>query len=67
MIPRTGPNDKAQFIAVNGEAIRVKPGVTVTVKRKFVEAYMNSVEAKREAWQTQDRAAQLSRKALAEL
>lgn len=67
MIPRTGPDDKPVLIGVNGEFIRIRPGEQVSVKRKFVEAYMNSVEAKREAWKTQDRAAKLSRKALAEL
>lgn len=67
MIPRTGPDDKAVFIGVNGEAIRVKPGVQVRVKRKFVEAWENSKAQEREAWQTQDRAAKASRKALADL
>jgi len=67
MIPMTGPDAKPQLIGVNGEFIRVRPGVQVQVKRKFVEAYMNAKAQEHEAWLTQTRAQNASRKALAEL
>ena len=66
-IPMSGPDAKPVLIGVNGEFIRVKPGEIVQVKRKFVEAYMNAQKQEREAWQTQTRAQNASRKALAEL
>lgn len=67
MIPRTSPEDRPVLIGVNGEFIRVKPGETVTVRRKFVEAWMNAQTQRREAWKTQSAAAAASKKALAEL
>ena len=67
MIPRSSPEDRPVFIGVNGDTIRVMPGETVTVRRKFVEAWMNAQTQKREAWRTQSAAAAASKKALAEL
>lgn len=67
MVPFSGPDAKPELIGVNGEFIRVKPGVTVSVKRKFVEAWNNSQAQARAAWQTQVNAQNASRKALAEL
>ena len=67
MIPRTSPEDRPVLIGCNGEFIRVKPGETVTVRRKFVEVWMNAQTQKREAWKTQDAAQKASKKALAEL
>ena len=66
MIPFGGEN-KPVFIGVNGETIRVMPGVTVSVKRKFVEAYENAQAQERVAWETQIRAQNASKKALADL
>ena len=67
IIPLTSPDDRPVFIGVNGDAIRVKPGVNVKVKRKFVEAWEHSMEAKREAMQTRINAQKASKRALAEL
>lgn len=66
MIP-FGGDTKPVLIGVNGEFIRVRPGETVSVKRKFVEAWLNARAQEREAWQAQARAQNASRKALAEL
>lgn len=65
-IPFTG-DTKPVLIGVNGEFIRVRPGVTVSVKRKFVEAFANAQTQEREAWEAQIRAQNASKKALAEL
>ncbi len=67
LIPRTSPEDKAVLIGVNGEFIRVKPGVTVSVRRKFAEAWRNAQAQEREAWRSSLRAQNASKKALAEL
>jgi len=67
MVPMTGPDAKPVLIGVNGEFIRIRPGEQVSVKRKFVEAYMNSRKQEREAWQTQVRAQKASQRALTEL
>ena len=66
-IPMSGPDSKPVLIGVNGEFIRVRPGEVVQVKRKFVEAYYNSKKQEREAWMTQTRAQNASKKALADL
>jgi len=67
MVPMSGPDSKPVLIGVNGEFIRIRPGETVTVRRKFVEAYNNAMKQERAAWETQTRAQNASRKALADL
>ena len=67
MIPRTGPSDEAKVIGVNGEFIRVRPGVQVRVKRKFVEAWEHAQDQRNAAWQAQVKRQEASRKALADL
>ena len=67
IIPRSGPDDKAVLLGVNGEFIRVMPGEPVKVKKKFVEAWENAQAAQREAWEAQSRAQKASQKALADL
>ncbi len=62
-----GGDTKPVLIGVNGEFIRVLPGVTVSVKRKFAEAWKNSQAQERVAWETQRRAQEASRRALADL
>ena len=42
-IPKKSRDDTERFLAVNGENILVKTGITVKVKRKFKEVYDNSV------------------------
>ncbi len=48
------------FLAVNGETLRVKRGETVQIKRKFVEAWNNSlaqtIEARRAREKAKDQA-----------
>ena len=65
-IPYGGEN-RPVFIGVNGDSIRVRPGETVTVKRKFVEAWRNAQAQERAAWQTQIHAQDASKRALADL
>ncbi len=44
------------FLAVNGETVRVKRGTTVQIKRKFVEAWNNSLAQTNEAIRAQEKA-----------
>lgn len=67
MLPFNGADTKPVMIGVNGEFIRVRPGVTVSVKRKFVEAWLNAQTQERAAWEAQIKAQNAGRKALAEL
>lgn len=67
MIPSRGPEEREQFIGVNGQTVAVKPGEPVKIKRKFVEAYENSIAQERAAWKAQKDAQNLGRKPLAEL
>ena len=66
MIP-LGADSSPVFIGVNGDTVRVRPGETVQLKRKFVEAYEHSVAQRRAAWRAQSAAQNASRRALAEL
>ena len=67
LIPRTGPDDRAVLIGVNGEFIRVLPGVAVQVKRPFAEAFENAKAQDDAAWAARVRAMNAAKKALAEL
>ena len=67
LIPRRGPDDRAVLIGVNGEFIRVLPGVAVSVRRRFAEAWANAKAQDDAAWLARVRAMNASRKALAEL
>ena len=67
LIPRVGPDDRPVLIGVNGEFIRVLPGVTVSVRRRFAEAWENARTQDNEAWEARVRAMNASRRALAEL
>ena len=64
MIPDSG-DDRAVFIGVNGECIRVRPGVPVSVRRKFVEAWRNAQAQERAAQETQRSARSAGEKAFA--
>ena len=65
-IPFTG-DTKPELIGVNGEFIRVMPGETVSVKRKFVEAWQNAKSQEQAALRAQVRAQNAGKKALADL
>lgn len=67
LIPRVGPDDRPVVIGVNGEFIRVLPGVTVRVRRPFAEAWENARAQDDAAWQARVRAMNAARRALAEL
>lgn len=67
VIPRTGPEDSPVFIGVNGDSVRVVPGVRVQLKRKFVEVYEHAQKQEREAWEAQRKLLEASNKALADL
>ena len=67
VIPRGGIDERAVLIGVNGEFVRVQPGETVRVKRKFVEAWEHARQQEREAWKAQVKAQEAGRRALAEL
>lgn len=67
VIPRTGPDDAPVFIGVNGDSVRVVPGVRVQLKRKFVEAYEHALKQEHEAWETQRKLLESSKNALADL
>ncbi len=67
LIPRVGPDDRAVLIGVNGEFIRVLPGVTVSVRRPFAEVWENARAQDAAAWEARVRAMNASRRALAEL
>lgn len=66
-IPFNGADTKPVLIGVNGEFVRIRPGETVSVKRKFIEAWQHAKAQERDAWQAQARAQNASRKALADL
>ena len=67
LIPRVGPDDRAVVIGVNGEFIRVLPGVPVRVRRRFAEAWENARAQDDAAWKARVAAMNASKKALAEL
>lgn len=47
-----GKSQQEIFCAVNGEAIRIKRGVPVKIKRKFYEALQNAAKQQYAAYQT---------------
>ena len=65
-IPMTADSTPV-FIGVNGETVRIRPGHTVRVKRKFVEVWEHAQKQQAEAWARQRQAQEASRRALAEL
>ena len=60
-----GPRDL--FIAVNGESVRLKRGVPVKLRRKFLEALQNAEQQAYDAWLEREKAAGAAAAALAEL
>lgn len=62
LVPFTAPIDptghrREIILGVNGETIRVKRGITVEIKRKFVEVWNNSEEQRMAAYETIERTA----------
>ena len=54
------------FVAVNGESLRIKRGVPVMIRRKFLEAIENARQQAYEAWLQREKAAGAASTALAE-
>lgn len=62
-----GKADQSIFVAVNGENIRIRRGVSVKIKRKFKEVLDNASEQEAAAYQYAVAAQSGSAKALADL
>lgn len=54
-------------VGVNGELIRIKRGVPVRIKRKFLEALQNAADQRMAAFQYQSKAQQQARQAFTNL
>lgn len=70
MLPVTGidaQSMKPLYVGVNGESVRIQPGVPVMLKRKFVEALSNSTDQRLAAWRYMQQQQAKSRKALSEM
>lgn len=62
------PNSmKPLFVGVNGETIRLQPGVPVRIKRKFLDAILAANGQQLAAWRYMAEQQQNSRAALSEL
>ena len=60
-------DDRPIFVGVNGENIRIRRGVPVRIKRKFLEALANAQDQEYAAYQAIHNAQEQGKKALAEL
>ena len=67
LIPAAAPDARAVFLGVNGVGIRVKPGESVRVQRKYAEVWENAQAQERAAWEARRRAQETAKKALADL
>ena len=66
--PLLGPDGARDlFIAVNGESVRLKRGVPVKLRRKFLEALQNAEHQAYDAWLQREQAAAAAASALAEM
>ena len=61
------PNKKDILVSVNGETVRIKRGVPVKIKRKFLNVLHQSAEQEMAAYLAMQRAQAQSRKAMANL
>ena len=61
------PNKRDILVSVNGETVRIKRGVPVKIKRKFLNVLRQSAEQEMAAYMAIQRAQEQSRKALANL
>lgn len=70
MAPIVGASEQDMepvFVAVNGETIAIKPGVTVMLKRKFVDALAHASDQRIAAWNFMRAQQEAGRKALSEM
>jgi hypothetical protein len=70
MAPIIGPGDqdmKPMFVGVNGETIRIKPGVPVRIKKKFLDALEHANDQRIAAWNFMKQQQDEGRKKLSEM
>ena len=70
MAPIIGASEqdmKPLFVSVNGETLALKPGVTVQLKRKFVDALAHANDQRIAAWNYMREQQEAGRKALSEM
>ena len=68
MAPLLGsPNKKDIIVWVNGETIRLKRGVPVKIKRKFLNVLQQAADQEMAAYKTMEQAQQQAHKAMAQL
>lgn len=70
MAPIIGASEqdmKPLFVCVNGESVAIKPGVTVRLKRKFVDALAHASDQRIAAWNYMREQQEAGRKALSEM
>ena len=68
MAPLLGsPNKKDIVVSVNGETIRIKRGVPVQIKRKFLKVLQQAADQEIAAYKTMEQAQQQAHKAMAQL
>ena len=61
------PNKKDIIVGVNGETLRLKRGVPVKIKRKFLKVLQQAADQEIAAYKTMEQAQQQAHKAMAQL
>ncbi len=61
------PNKKDIIVGVNGETIRIKRGMPVKIKRKFLKVLQQAADQEIAAYKTMEQAQQQAHKAMAQL
>lgn len=61
------PNKKDIIVGVNGETIRIKRGVPVKIKRKFLKVLQQAADQEMAAYKTMEQAQQQAHKAMSQL
>ena len=61
------PNKKDIIVGVNGETIRIKRGVPVKIKRKFLKVLQQAADQELAAYRTMERAQEQGKRAAARL
>lgn len=61
------PNKKDIIVGVNGETIRLKRGMPVKIKRKFLKVLQQAADQEIAAYKTMEQAQQQAHKAMAQL
>ena len=61
------PNKKDIIVGVNGETIRIKRGMPVKIKRKFLKVLQQAADQELAAYRTMERAQEQGKRAVAQL